>query len=310
MTTSHDEHPRVAVATYASLPHLDDDGPRLLDALAAAGVDAAPAIWDDARVDWHAYDLVLLRTTWDYMLRRAAFVSWVRSLREVANPADVVEWNTDKHYLSELQAAGLPVVETVFLEPGDGWTEPDLSCTDVVVKPVVSAGATHTGRFPLGDPAARALAERLLAEQRSVMVQPYLDAVDSEGETALLYLGGRFSHAIRKGALLEGHGELPVYSEHSYTETIARARATDDQKALAERVLAAVPGGADRLSYARVDLVTGPDGNPLLLEVELTEPSLFLEHADDDAVARLADDVASRARAARERLARGRGRSG
>ncbi len=226
MTTSRDERPRVAVATYTSLPHLDDDGPRLLEALSGAGVDAEPAIWDDARVDWHAYDLVLLRTTWDYMLRRAEFISWVRSLREVANPADVVEWNTDKHYLDQLRSAGLPVVETVFLEPGSEWVELDLDCADVVVKPVISAGATHTGRFPLGDPAARALAERLLGEQRSVMVQPYVDAVDTEGETALLYLGGRFSHAVRKGALLEGHGELPVYSEHTYTEVITPTQAT------------------------------------------------------------------------------------
>lgn len=309
MTTSDGAHPRVAVATYASLPHLDDDGPRLLGALADAGVDAAPKVWDDPTVDWHAYDLVLLRTTWDYPLRRAEFVSWAQSLRHVANPADVVEWNTDKHYLSDLQAAGLPVISTVFLEPGDDWYEPVFDTADVVVKPVVSAGASHTGRFPVGDPAARELAERLLAEQRAVMVQPYLDAVDTAGETALLFLGGQFSHAVRKESLLTQHGERPLYSEQGYSETITAAMVTDAEVAVAERVLAAVPGGAGRLTYARVDLLPGADGAPRLLEVELTEPSLFLAHAGDEAMARLAADVVRRARAATGAGPTGRGRS-
>ncbi len=308
MTTSDSRgmaRPRVAVATYASLPHLDDDGQRMLSALADAGIAAEPQVWDDGQVDWHAYDLVLLCSTWDYPLRRSAFVSWVRSLRCVANPADVVEWNTDKRYLNDLVSAGLPVVDTMFLEPGDVWTVPHFAAADVVVKPVVSAGASHTGRFPLGDPAAQRLAERLLAEQRAVMVQPYLQAVDTAGETALLFLGGRFSHAVTKAALLTSHGEQPLFNLDGYTETITSAEATDAQVAVAEGVLAAVPGGPGRLTYARVDLVPGPDGAPQVLEVELTEPSLFLDHAPDTAVALLATDVADRARAAR-----GRGRSG
>ena len=299
MTSSNGARLRVAVATYASLPHLDDDGQRLISALVGAGVAAEPQVWDDTEIDWHAYDLVLLCSTWDYPMRRSAFVSWVRSLRCVANPSDVVEWNTDKRYLADLAAAGVPVVDTMFLEPGDVWTPPRFAAADLVVKPVVSAGASHTGRFPLGDPAAQMLAERLLAEQRAVMVQPYLEAVDTAGETALLFLGGRFSHAVTKAALLTSHGEQPLFSLDGYSETITPAVATDAHIAVAEDVLAAVPGGADRLTYARVDLLPGPDGAPLLLEVELTEPSLFLAYAPDDALARLAVHVVDRARAAR-----------
>lgn len=299
MSRSASARPVVAVATYRPLPHLDEDGALLLEALADAGLDAAPAVWDDPEVDWHAPDLVLLRNTWDYPLRRGEFVGWVRSLRQVANPADVVEWNTDKHYLAELLAAGLPVVDTVFLEPGDAWTDPGFATEDVVVKPVVSAGASHTGRFPATSRQTRDLAERLLAENRSVMVQPYLDSVETHGETALLFLGGRFSHAVTKAPLLREHGELPLYSEEGYIESIAPTEVSAEQVAVAERVLAAVPGGADRLSYARVDLLPGPDGTPLLLEVELTEPSLFLAYAPADGLAALAGDVARRARAAR-----------
>ena len=106
---------KVAIATAAELPDLDDDGPVLLAALAGRGITGEPAVWTDAGVDWAAYDLVLVRSTWDYAPLRDEFVAWahrVGSVTRLANPADVIEWNTDKVYLRALDDAGLPVVAT------------------------------------------------------------------------------------------------------------------------------------------------------------------------------------------------------
>jgi hypothetical protein len=168
-----------------------------------------------------------------------------------------------------------------------------------VIKPAVSAGSKDTGRYDLSDPDHRRLAvehvTRLQAAGRLTMVQPYLAAVDTLGETAMLFVGGPdglvFSHAIRKGPMLTGPdlGVEGLYRE----ETITARTPTDAEQVLARQVLAAVPGGADRLLYARVDLIPGPDGSPVLVEVELTEPSLFLGYAEG-AADRLADAIVSR----------------
>ncbi|MFD6612989.1 RimK family alpha-L-glutamate ligase [Micromonospora chalcea] len=287
MTNHHQStrgKPRVAFVTCAELPDLDPDDRLALGPLAARGVTAEIAVWDDPAVDWAGYDLVVLRSPWDYARRRDEFVAWARTVPALANPADVVAWNTDKRYLSELSAAGLPTVETVWVEPGQAWTPP--AGGEHVIKPAVSAGSQDTGRYDLTDPEHRALAvahvRRLSDAGRLTMVQPYLEAVDTAGETALLFLAGPgglvFSHAIRKGPMLTGpdRGEAALYKE----ERIDARAATAEQRAVAEKVLAAVPGGADRLLYARVDLIPGPDGAPVLVELELTEPSLFVGYAD------------------------------
>ncbi|MGC4896051.1 ATP-grasp domain-containing protein [Micromonospora sp. DT31] len=286
--------PRVALVTCAALPDLDPDDRLTLDPLAARGVATDIAVWDDPAVDWSGYDLVVLRSPWDYALRRDEFVAWARTVPALANPADVVAWNTDKRYLAELPDAGVPTVPTVWVAPGQGWATP--SAGEHVIKPAVSAGSQDTGRYDLADPEHRELAlahvRRLSDAGRVTMVQPYLGAVDTAGETALLFLAGpdglAFSHAIRKGPMLTGpdRGEAALYKE----ERIDARAATAQQRAVAGRVLAAVPGGADRLLYARVDLIPGPDGAPVLVELELTEPSLFVGYADG-APDRLADAV-------------------
>ncbi|KXK61250.1 hypothetical protein AWW66_14420 [Micromonospora rosaria] len=287
--------PRVALVTCAGLPDLDPDDRLVLAPLAAAGIEATAAVWDDGTVDWAGYDLVVLRSPWDYMLRHAEFVAWADTVPRLANPADVVRWNTDKRYLAELSAAGVPTVPTSWIAPGEQWTPPT-SHGEYVVKPAVSAGSRDTGRYDLADPDHRELAaahvRRLTDAGRHVMVQPYLTAVDTAGETALLHLAGpdglRFSHAIRKGPILTGpdRGVDGLYR----AEEITPRTATPEQLAVAGRTLAAVPGGTDRLLYARVDLIPGPDGEPVLVELELTEPSLFVGYADG-APERLAEAI-------------------
>ncbi|MCM0675418.1 hypothetical protein NCC78_12070 [Micromonospora phytophila] len=289
--------PRVALVTCTELADLDPDDRLLLAPLARRGVTAVPVVWDDPAADWSAYDLAVLRSPWDYAPRRDEFVSWADTVPTLANPADVVRWNTDKRYLAELSAAGVPTVPTGWVAPGERW-EPPAEHGEYVVKPAVSAGSQDTGRYDLADPEHRRLAaahvRRLGDAGRLAMAQPYLTAVDTAGETALLFLAGPdgpvFSHAIRKGPMLTGPDLGPdgLYKP----EEITTRTATPEQLAVAEKTLAVVPGGVQRLLYARVDLIPGPDGNPVLVELELTEPSLFLGYADG-APERLADAILS-----------------
>jgi hypothetical protein len=287
---------RVALVTCAELAELEPDDQLLFEPLERLGVRAVPAVWDDPSVEWDSFDLAVLRSPWDYMPRRDEFVAWARSVKRLYNPASVVEWNTDKRYLAELAASGVPVIPTGFVSPSDLWTPP-AATDDYVIKPAVSAGSRDTGRY---GPAYRAEAvahvARLQKAGRLVMVQPYLSAVDSYGETALLYFAdpasGKlvYSHAIRKGPMLTGpeSGMAGLYKE----EEITPREPSRAEFAVAEAVIAAAPEG---LLYARVDLIPGGDGdgNPLLIELELTEPSLFFEHSAGSA-ARFAAAIAAK----------------
>ncbi|MCF2531607.1 ATP-grasp domain-containing protein [Yinghuangia soli] len=282
---------RIALVTCAELPQLDEDEIAPIAPLAERGITAEPAVWNDPAVDWAAYDLAVIRSTWDYIDHHDDFVAWADRVPNLANPADVVRWNTDKTYLRDLAEAGVPVVPTTWLDPDSTVTLP--TSGEFVVKPAISCGSKDTGRYDLADAAQRALAAglatRLLSEGRTVMVQPYLHAVDTAGETAVLFFGGHYSHAIRKGALLDGPaGDVGLYKQ----EDIRAREATDSELHVAQQALAAVPGGADRLLYARVDVIPDADGHPVLLELELTEPSLFLRY-DEGAPERFADAVAA-----------------
>ncbi|MEV4137703.1 hypothetical protein AB0J72_36715 [Dactylosporangium sp. NPDC049742] len=287
---------RVALVTCAKLPDLDEDDQSLVPALAAAGVTAVPAVWDDPAVDWPSYDLAVVRNTWDYPARRAEFTAWAASVPRLANPADVIAWNTDKQYLRELHDKGIPIVPTRWLDPGDPIELDDVTGTaaaEIVVKPAVSVGSVDTGRYRLPEQAdlAAAHVRRLHDAGRLVMIQPYLADVDTAGETALLFIAGAYSHAIRKGPILTGPdvGVETLYQEESITPRTPSPAERD----LAERVLAALPFDRAGLLYARVDLLPTPSGDPVVIEVELTEPSLFLTTAEG-APDRLARAIADR----------------
>jgi O-ureido-D-serine cyclo-ligase len=279
----------VALVTAQAARGLDEDMPPLTAALAAAGAESHIVVWDDPGVDWARFDLVVPRSAWDYAERLPEFLAWaqrVSGLTRLVNPLAVVRWNTDKHYLGELARAGAPVVPTAYLEPGEdaGRTLDEFlaahECRELVVKPAVGAGSRDARRHARGNRAEiLAHVAPLLAARRSVMLQPYLESVDTCGETALMYLDGRFSHAIRKGALLPAGG--PSTAGLFAPEEIVPRAPGADELAAAERILAAAPFG--RLLYARVDLLRDAAGAPRLLELELTEPSLFLSHAPGSA---------------------------
>lgn len=259
----------IALVTCTDARDLDADLPLLL---AELGDDAAVAVWDDPSVDWSTYDLVVVRSAWDYPARLDEFIAWARRVSATAplwNPVDVLEWNTDKRYLHRLAADGIPTVPTAFVLPGD---EPahDVLAGDLVVKPTVGGGSKGVQRVTDDPDAAAAHVAALHADGFVAMIQPYRTDIDAEGETGLVYLAGRFSHAFEKSAILaapvEWEGSLYV------KERIEPRTPTADQRALGDRVVAGLPPTA----YARVDLVPGADG-PELLELELTEPSLFLD---------------------------------
>lgn len=272
---------RIALATAIAAYALDEDLPPLLDALRERGHAADSLAWDDPTVSWSRFDLVLLRSTWNYTERPAEFLRWceaVAAKTRLLNPPSLVRWNTDKRYLADLAAAGVPVISAHFLAPGDDPASFPAHA-EFVVKPCIGAGSRDTQRYTAPNRAAAvAHAKRLLDAGRNVLVQPYLEAVDTAGETALLFFAGGYSHAIRKGPLLARDGEAT--SALFAPEAITAREPSAAEIEVAHRALAAIPGGAPL--YARVDLLPSPTG-PQLLELELTEPSLFFDHAPGSA---------------------------
>jgi glutathione synthase/RimK-type ligase-like ATP-grasp enzyme len=286
---------RIALVTCRQALDLDEDLAPLRAALEARGARVSTPRWDDPAVDWSACDLAVLRSTWDYAERVGEFLSWTERCAAstmLLNPPEVVRWNTDKHYLRELATAGVPVVPTRFVEPGADAhhalsrflaAEDDavgIGCCDrfeeFVVKPTVGAGTRDAARYRYTEVLqARSHLERLLGAGRSVMLQPYLDRVDAHGETAVIYIDGVASHAIRKGPLLRSGAGLV---EGLFApEVITPREESPAERSVAAAAHAALPFA--RLLYARIDLVHERNGAPVVLEVELTEPSLFFAHA-------------------------------
>lgn len=289
---------RLALATCAQWPDLDDDDALLFPAFEALGITASPAVWDDPTLSWNEFDAVVLRETWDYAERRDEFLEWARrvaQLTTVINPLPIITWSSDKHYLLDLVDAGVPCVPTIFIEPnGTGEWEPP-GADEFVVKPAVSAGSRNTERYASAE---RELADehvrRILAEGRSVMVQPYLARVDCVAETAMVYFGGKYSHAARKGPLLMRTGERKGAGGLFLEETIDPCQATPDHLAVGQAALeAAISATGELPSYARIDLVEDDDGHPVVLEVEMVEPSAFLRTATG-AADRFARAIAAR----------------
>ncbi|HEX7301510.1 hypothetical protein [Lentzea sp.] len=274
---------KVVLASCAALPEGDGDEDALIEALRSDGVDVA---WQPWGADVRA-DLVVLRATWDYTDRLDEFLAWCDRVPALANPVSVVRWNTDKSYLVELASRGVAVVPTSVVEPG---AEPVFPDGEFVVKPAIGAGSRGAARFT-GHAAARAHFEALGVK---ALVQPYQSSVDAHGETALVFFAGEYSHSFHKGPMLAqglAESESGLYVE----EKLGGIEPTARQRELADRVLDVA---AELLSlrradflYARVDVVEGPDGEPLLLELELTEPTLGFKHTGQEAASRLAKAI-------------------
>ncbi|WP_395306741.1 hypothetical protein V4U86_14790 [Mycobacterium sp. AMU20-3851] len=296
-------HPRIVFASCAALPEGDSDDDGLVAAMRARGLQVQWKSWDDPAT--LQADLVVLRATWDYSERLDEFLTWTRAVRNLLNPADLVAWSTDKHYLLDLAEDGLPIVPTWYFPVGAPVLIPD---GEVVVKPAVGAGSVGAQRFV--DPgAATAHAETLHSDGRAALVQPYDPRIVS-GETALVFLNGRPSHAFTKGPILPPAGQRPEFEE---TGTFAAEKlgAADPEDEVWEIGRAAVVAAcrrfgipANELLYARVDVIGGAE-DPRLLELELVEPSLGFRQLSAAEKSRAERDYARGVETALERLGLG-----
>ena len=257
----------------------DDDG--LVAALRRRGLHARWLAWDDPATE--RADVVILRATWDYTERFEEFLAWTRRVRHLLNGPEVVAWNGDKRYLLDLVRAGVPTVPSVFAAPGEPVEVPS---GEVVVKPAVGAGSVGARRFT-HVAAARAHAAELHDAGRVVLVQPYDPRIEA-GETALVFLAGRQSHAFTKGPLLPPPGSAAAL-DASGTFAEETLRPADPDFELWDLGHAALRAAAERLGvtpedflYARVDVIGGAD-DPVLLELELVEPSLGWRQLDETA---------------------------
>ncbi len=269
---------RIAFATCPAWP----DG--FADDHEAAGLAGADwRLWDDPAVDWDGYDRVVLRSVWNYTKRIDDFLAWCERVgpERLRNTPELVAFNADKRYLGEL---GVPIVPTAFVGP-DG-PPPDFE-GEVVVKPNVSAGARDTGRFPADrHDEALALIEAIRSSGRVALVQPYLPGVDEQGETAIVYLDGEVSHVLRKRAILRDAGVAPLGEGPDSPaavmldeDLVLAGKATDGELALAADVHERITERFGIPLYARVDIVPGLGGEPVLIELEALDPCLYLDQA-------------------------------
>ncbi|UJA20052.1 hypothetical protein HJD18_07345 [Thermoleophilia bacterium SCSIO 60948] len=289
---------RVALASFKGLPDTWGWGEReVARILTERGIETELIPWDSGEADFETPELVVVRTTWNYVRHRDRFCAWADAIGDrLRNAPELIRWNSDKTYLGELGDAGVPVCPTTFVGPGEA---PPRLEGEVAVKPTVSAGGRDTGRFsPAVHEAAHALIGEITASGRTAMVQPYLSSVDELGETAIVHFGGEPVNVLRKRAVLSPDEVAPVTEDEVGAATVMSdeslvglGEAADDERELARRVVAEVARRFDGAPLiCRVDMVRDPSGDPLLLELEAVEPNLYLELRPELAE-RLADAI-------------------
>ena len=279
----------IAFATYTARPGGEPDDLLAVEAVEARGAPVVRVPWDV--LDPADYRAIVLRSTWDYFHRLSDFLAWIGRVEAsgvpMFNGADTVRGNVDKRYLRALEAAGVPVVPTAWPTPGDrlAYVLAAHSWADAVVKPAVSGGAFETFRVAAGDAAGVEDRFAALLARGTVLVQPFLPEIETDGEFSFLFIDGAFSHAVLKRPRA---GDFRVQA-HLGGTTVPFA-ASDALVGEAAAVLRAA-GGAGLL-YARIDgLVRG--GRFELMEAELTEPAMFFEQ-DAASPARFADALLAR----------------
>jgi hypothetical protein len=267
--------PTVRLVTAKHLPELAPDDQELLHALRRLDVDTEIAIWDDPNVDWAAAPVTVIRSVFDYHLRRDEFVAWVdrvEPLTALHNAADIIRWNSHKSYLKRVADDGFATIPTAWVDRGAtvdlravlaerGWTE-------AVVKPAVSASAHGTFKAtPDTLDEAQAHLDGL-AQAGDALIQPYLPDFETTGETSVIWLGGEQTHAVRRPSGM--HTSLEV------AHVGAPLTARPDELELAHAVYDWITPAP---LYARIDLLDTAAYGLLVLELELVEPALYLRHS-------------------------------
>ncbi|HPF22203.1 MAG: hypothetical protein R3C08_03400 [Hyphomonas sp.] len=238
----------------------------LRPAFTAKGMTVEDVSWDDPAADWGSYAAAIIGTTWDYWDRQAEFLATldrIESATRLFNPAAVVRWNIHKTYLRDLEAKGARIIPTVWLDKADAAGAAaafdTLGADDLVFKRQVGAGAHGQHRLKRGEPVPDM--------PHAMMVQPFVPAIQTEGEYSFIYIGGEFCHALVKRAV---PGDYRIQSKYGGKETPV-VPPTDD---LADA--AAIVAMLDEAPlYGRVDMVRGDDGRLVLMELEVIEPYLY-----------------------------------
>lgn len=283
--------PTVGLVTFRGYPDLTPDDRLLLEPLRERGIDARPVQWD-APDGWGDFDALAIRSTWDYFERPGEFAAWIDERAAngptLWNPPEVIRWNMQKGYLRELAAAGIPVVETHWVERGSGADlEAVLRERDwphAVVKPAISAGAWKTSPVRIENLAMHDAMWRELVADHDVMVQPFLSQIHDEGEWSVIFYGGDHASTLLKRP---AEGDYRVQERHGGTTTFIPdppAGLIDQARAVLEHV----PGD---LLYARADGIRSGAGF-VLIELEVLEPYLFFG-ASPGSAERYADTLAS-----------------
>lgn len=288
----------IALVSGAEAREFDTDLPYLSRALGDRGIITETVNWDDASVDWSRFSMAIVRSPWDYHRRYSEFLTWLDTVSAVTtlqNPADIIRWNTNKEYLDELVNAKIGIVPTTFVRSAQDLvtiTNEGMLERDIVVKPTVSAGSNNTERHEESPVKAAAHLGYLLDAGFIAMVQPYQRFIDERGETGMVYFNGQLSHSFRKGAIL-ATGEN-IKNGLFTVEEIAPRTVSAQERELGTAVMTFVKKKwGEYPLYARVDVVRGSAGVPVVMELELAEPSFFLQ-VDHEAPSRFASAVLAR----------------
>lgn len=281
---------KIALATCAELPGWEVDDQPLIESLQSKGATVAFPIWNDAHVNWEQFDITVIRTTWDYHLKKNEFVAWCNSVPRLFNNAAIVSWNTHKSYLRELSKQGVAIAPTVWIDTGEkidaARTMEQFKTDRGFIKPQVGACASDTLRFTLDNVKE---AQVFLDSQlhQDMMMQPYIASVETEGELSAIFIDGTLSHGVQKIPVAGDYRVQDDFgaSDMPYTFTKSEVREMN-------KTLLAVPDNASLL-YARFDYLRSDEGTLLLNELELVEPSLFFRHSEESA-SLLADAIIKR----------------
>ena len=280
----------IALLTYSGAPDLPPDDQLLLAPLRARGLNPVPVIWDAPDIDWSRFRLAMVRGIWDYFVKPQEYARWLERVEpqvELYNPVPLLKWNGHKGYLLELAQAGLSVTPTQLCRQGTSTSLAALADAQgwesVVVKPAISGAGRLTKLFARAEHAHAGQAHlEAVLQEGDALVQPFLRALHEEGERSYIFIDGVFSHAVQRAATM-GAEVVP-----DGTRMAPRA----DEVQLSQRLLRAAPTPT---LYARVDLATGPDGAPMLQELEVIEPRLFFA-SEPASAERMADALLARAR--------------
>lgn len=247
----------------------------LTEALHAHGLAVHRTHWDDPDFDWGSTGVALFRTTWDYFYRAAEFKQWLEEAGQhtrFINPIETIRWNLDKHYLQDLTRKGVNVVPTIFIEPGESQTLQEITgltnWEEFILKPAISGAARHTYHFTLANAEKIEPTYKELISQEALMLQPFLQNIVTRGEVSHMVFNGKYSHSVLKRAK---EGDFRVQDDHG--GTVHDYSANEMEIALAEAAAMAIEPTP---VYARIDMTWDENNEPVLIELELIEPELWM----------------------------------